>query len=153
MEALASREAVKAAVGREIGPSDWIEVAQERIDRFAEATGDFQWIHVDAERAARESPFGATVAHGYLTLSLVPRMVQSMLRYEGVRRSLNYGLNRVRFPAPVIVGSRLRGRLRLKAAEDAGPGALRVLSEVTVEIEGGERPACTAETMAVHYWP
>lgn len=152
MQVFASAQAMKAGMGREIGVSSWIEVTQERIDRFAEATGDFQWIHVDAERAARESPFGATVAHGYLTLSLLPQMVQSVIRLEGVRASLNYGLNRVRFPAPVIVGSRLRGRVRLKEAEDAAPNGLRVIYDTTIEIEGRDRPACTAETIAVHYW-
>jgi acyl dehydratase len=152
MRVFASAEAMKAAVGEELGLSDWVEVTQERIDRFAEATGDFQWIHVDRERAARESPFGAAVAHGYLTLSMLPVFIYGVMRLEGVRQSLNYGSNRVRFPAPVMVGSRLRGRVRLKEAVDAAPDGLRVTYETTVEIEGRERPACIAETMAVHYW-
>ena len=143
---------VKAAIGAELGVSDWLVVDQARIDRFAEATGDHQWIHVDPGRAARESPYKATVAHGYLTLALVPLFLKSVLRFEGVRASVNYGSNRVRFPAPVPAGSRLRGRVRLLAAQEEPPAGLRVTLETRVEIEGGERPACTAETMSVHYW-
>lgn len=142
---------MREAVGSELGVSGWVEVTQERIDRFAEATGDRQWIHVDPERARRESPYGATVAHGYLTLSMLPVFIYDVIRLEGVRQSVNYGSNRVRFPAPVPAGSRLRGRIRLLAAEDMA-GGLRATLETTVEIDGGERPACVAETLAVHYW-
>jgi acyl dehydratase len=143
---------VVAAVGEELGASSWLEVTQERIRLFAEATDDHQWIHLDAERAARESPFGTTVAHGYLTLSLVPRFVREVLRFEGVRASVNYGSNKVRFPAPVPAGARLRGQVRLSAAEPVTPDGLRVVLDTVVEIEGGVRPACTAETIALHYW-
>ena len=145
-------EELKGAAGEELGLSGFVAITQERIDRFAEATGDFQWIHVDAERAARESPYGATVAHGYLTLSLLPVFIAEVRRLEGARQSVNYGSNRVRFPAPVIVGSRLRGRVRLAEAEDMPGGGVRVTYQTTVEIEGGTRPACVAETLAVHYW-
>jgi acyl dehydratase len=152
MRVFAGPEEMQAAVGAELGVSSWVEIGQERIDRFAEATGDWQWIHVDAERARRESPYGTTVAHGYLTLSMLPVFVYDVIRLEGVRRSVNYGSNRVRFPAPVPAGSRLRGRIRLLAAERMEGGGLRTTLQTTVEIEGSERPACVAETMAVHYW-
>jgi acyl dehydratase len=151
MRVFTSFEELKAAVGSEIGVSDWVEVTQERIDRFAEATGDFQWIHVDVERARREMPGGATIAHGYLTLSLVPLLLKGVLRHDGLRNSLNYGSNRVRFTAPVPAGSRIRGRVRIADAADAPPGGLRVTYQTTVEVEGAARPACVAETMAVHY--
>jgi acyl dehydratase len=151
MRVFASAEALAAAVGTELGVSGWFEITQERIDRFAEATGDRQWIHVDPERARRESPYGTTVAHGYLTLSLLPVFIYDVIRLDGVRQSVNYGSNRVRFPAPVPAGSRLRGRIRLATAEPMGAG-LRATLHTTVEIEGSERPACVAETMAVHHW-
>lgn len=152
MRVFTSPQAMRDAVGTELGVSGWVEIGQERIDRFAEATGDRQWIHVDPERARRESPYGATVAHGYLTLSMLPVFIYDVIRLDGVRQSVNYGSNRVRFPAPVLAGARLRGRIRLLAAEEMAGGGLRATLETTVEIEGGERPACVAETMAVHYW-
>ena len=152
MRVFASAHEMQAAVGTELGVSGWVEITQERIDRFAEATGDRQWIHVDPERARRESPYGATVAHGYLTLSMLPVFIYDVIRLEGVRQSVNYGSNRVRFPAPVPAGSRLRGRIRLLAADATEGGGLRATLQTTVEIEGAERPACVAETMAVHYW-
>jgi acyl dehydratase len=152
MRVFSSAAEMAAAVGTELGASGWVEVGQERIDRFAEATGDRQWIHVDPERARRESPYRATVAHGYLTLSMLPVFIYDVIRLDGVRRSVNYGSNRVRFPAPVPAGSRLRGRIRLVAAEPMDGGALRATLQTTVEIEGSERPACVAETMAIHYW-
>ena len=152
MRVLASPEALLAAVGHDLGTSGWVEVGQERIDLFAQATGDHQWIHVDVARAERESPFRTTIAHGYLTLSLVPQFVASVVRLEGLRQSLNYGSNRVRYPAPVKAGSRVRGRVRLMEAVEAGPRALRVTYGTSVEIEGEQRPACIAETVAVHYW-
>ncbi|ACL59508.1 MaoC family dehydratase [Methylobacterium nodulans] len=145
-------EALTAALGEEIGVGDWITVDQPMIDRFAEATGDHQWIHVDPERAARDSPYGATVAHGYLTLSLVPLFIAGVRRLEGLRLSLNYGLDRVRFPAPVLVGSRLRGRVRVAAANPVPPRGLRVTYGVTVEIDGQERPACLADAVVLHHW-
>ena len=152
MRVFASAAEMAAVVGTELGVSGWVEVTQARIDAFAEATDDRQWIHVDPERARRESPYRTTVAHGYLTLSMLPVFVYDVIRLEGVRRSVNYGSNRVRFPAPVPAGARLRGRIRLAAAEPMEGGALRATLQTTVEIEGSERPACVAETMAVHYW-
>jgi acyl dehydratase len=152
MRVFTSPDALQAAVGTELGVSGWAEITQERIDLFAEATGDRQWIHVDPERARRESPYGTTVAHGYLTLSMLPVFIYDVIRLEGVRQSVNYGSNCVRFPAPVPAGSRLRGRIRLLAAERLEGGGLRTTLQTTVEIEGSERPACVAETMAVHYW-
>ena len=152
MRVFASAAEMAAAVGTELGVSGWVEVTQARIDAFAEATGDRQWIHIDPERARRESPYRTTVAHGYLTLSMLPVFIYDVIRLDGVRQSVNYGSNRVRFPAPVPAGSRLRGRVRLAAAEPMAGGALRVTIQTTVEIEGSERPACVAETMAVHYW-
>jgi acyl dehydratase len=142
---------LKAAVGTEVGVSDWIEVTQERIDQFARATGDDQWIHVDVARAERESPIGTTIAHGLLTLSFAPIFVRSVMELEGVRNTLNYGANRFRFLAPVPAGSRLRGRITIVAAEDTPRNGLRVTYRVTTEIENRERPACMAELMAVHY--
>jgi acyl dehydratase len=152
MRVFASPEEMRAAVGTELGVSGWVEITQERIDAFAEATGDRQWIHIDPERARRESPYKTTVAHGYLTLSMLPVFIYDVIRLEGVRQSVNYGSNRVRFPAPVPAGSRLRGRIRLAAAVPMEGGGLRATLQTTVEIEGSERPACVAETMAIHYW-
>ncbi|HZB38113.1 MAG TPA: MaoC family dehydratase, partial [Beijerinckiaceae bacterium] len=116
MRVFASAVELAAAAGSELGVSRWVEVTQERIDQFAQATGDRQWIHVDPERARRESPYGTTVAHGYLTLSMLPVFIYDVIRLEAVRQSVNYGSNRVRFPAPVRAGSRLRGHIRLAAA-------------------------------------
>ncbi len=137
-----------------VGP--WLTIDQERIDRFAEVTGDVQWIHTDPERAARESPYGATVAHGYLTLSLLPYLTESnhpdffQKNYPGMRMRVNYGLNRVRFPAPVVVGSRIRARTVLQGVEKAGE-AVQLTYLITVEIEGGDKPACVAEFIARIY--
>ena len=142
---------IKATVGTEVGVSDWIEVTQERIDQFARATGDDQWIHVDVARAERESPTGTTIAHGLLTLSFAPIFVRSVMELEGVRNTLNYGANHIRFLAPVPADSRLRGRITIAAAEDTPRNGLRVTYRVTTEIENRERPACLAELMAVHY--
>ena len=130
-------------VGREVGVSDWFLVDQPRIDGFAQATKDHQWIHVDPERCARESPFGAPVAHGFLTLSLLPTMLESAIRIDGMRMGLNYGLNKVRFPAPLPVDRRVRGRWTLAAAEPID-GGLQLSWAVTVENEGGGRPVCAA---------
>jgi len=130
-------------VGREVGVSDWFLVDQPRIDGFAQATEDHQWIHVDPERCARESPFGAPVAHGFLTLSLLPAMLESAIRIDGMRMGLNYGLNKVRFPAPLPVDRRVRGRWTLAAAEPID-GGLQLSWAVTVESEGGGRPVCAA---------
>ncbi|MCL4737450.1 MAG: MaoC family dehydratase [Burkholderiaceae bacterium] len=129
-------------VGQEIGVSDWIGIDQARIDRFADATGDHQWIHVDPARAAA-GPFGATIAHGFLTLSLLPAMGMAAFEIDGLRMSVNYGLDRVRFPAPVRAGSRLRGRFVLREYQPIEGGAQLVV-ECTMEIEGGAKPACVA---------
>jgi acyl dehydratase len=144
-------EEMKRAVGSDVGVSEWVTVTQERINRFAEASGDEQWIHVDVERARRELPGKSTIAHGLLTLSLVPQFVRSAIGLEGIKSTLNYGANRIRYLAPVPAGSRLRGRIALAAAEDAPNNGLRVTYRVTIEMEGGERPACVAELIAVHY--
>jgi acyl dehydratase len=151
MRVFADFDAVKAAVGQEVGVSDWVLVSQERIDCFAEATGDDQWIHVDVERARRELPYGTTIAHGLLTLSLLPSFFRTVLRIEGVRNSLNYGSNRVRYLSPVPAGSRLRGRIGIGEAVDVPPDGLRVTYHTTIEIEGNDRPACVADTIGVHF--
>ncbi len=146
MKTFATLAELKSHVGEEIGVSDWIAIDQQRIDRFAEATGDHQWIHVDPERAAA-GPFGATVAHGYLTLSLVPEMAATAFGIGDVIMGVNYGLNRVRFPAPVPVNSRLRGHFKLLSFEPIAGGAQMVV-EVTMEREGSSKPVCVAETIA-----
>ena len=138
-------------VGEELGPSEWLTVTQEMIDKFAEATGDHQWIHVDVERAKREMPGGKTIAHGYLTLSLLPRLAPTLMKIEKRRRGLNYGSNKIRFISPVPAGSRIRLRQRLVNAEDTKDGGVRVTSEMTIEVEGSERPAMVAETMGIVY--
>ncbi|HVH73338.1 MAG TPA: MaoC family dehydratase [Stellaceae bacterium] len=139
-----------AYVGKEIGVSDWFGVDQAMIDRFAEATGDHQWIHVDVERAKREMPGGRTIAHGYLTLSLVPRLSHTIYRVKERSRGLNYGSNRVRFTGPVPAGSRIRLRQRIKAVEPV-EGGVRITSESTVEVEGAARPALVAETISMMF--
>ena len=144
-------QGVKAAVGSEIGVSEWVEVTQERINQFAEATGDDQWIHVDVERVSRDLPGRTTIAHGLLTLSLAPSFVRSVMGIRGLRNTLNYGANRIRYLAPVPAGSRLRGRITLAAAEDAGSDGLKVTYGIAIEMEGGQRPACIAEMIAIHY--
>ncbi|WP_340562775.1 MaoC family dehydratase [Streptomyces sp. GSL17-111] len=145
----ASVTELREAVGAELGPSDWLEVDQKRIDLFAEATGDHQWIHVDPEKAA-EGPFGTTIAHGYLTLSLLPVLVPQVLRVEGVRMGVNYGVNKVRFPAPVPVDSRVRAAARIADVREAGDG-VQCTVQVTVEREGGDKPVCVAETVVRYY--
>jgi acyl dehydratase len=142
---------LKAAVGIEVGVSDWIEITQDRINQFAEATGDEQWIHVDTERAARESPGGTTIAHGLLSLSLIPMFIRSIIGVKGLKNTLNYGANRIRYLTPVPAGSRLRARVSVMEAEDVPPDALRVTYKVTIELEGGKRPACVAEVIGQHY--
>ena len=142
-------------VGHEVHVSDWVEVTQARIDAFAAATGDYQWIHTDPERAARESPWRGTVAHGFLTLALVPLLrgvaEDGAARYPGVRRIVNYGLNRVRFTNAVRAGARVRGRAKLLAVEEFR-GGLQLTEEITVEIDGHARPACVAEVIARLYF-
>ncbi len=141
----------KSKVGQEIGLSDWMAIEQSRVDAFAEVTGDHQWIHVDVERAKRESPFGGPIAHGYLTVSLLARFAGECIAVDGIKLAVNYGLNRVRFAAPVKVGSRVRARFVLGAVEDI-PGGAQMLWQATVEIEGGEKPACVAEMVTRWYF-
>ena len=135
-------------VGQEVGLSDWLQITQERVNQFADATGDHQWIHVDVERATRE--IGGPIAHGYLTLSLIPFLSAGMLPVKGVTRGINYGSNKVRFTNMVPVGSRVRGRQKLVSVEPKA-GGLQMINEFTIEIEGQERPACIAETMSLIY--
>jgi acyl dehydratase len=139
-------------VGRELGPSDWMTVDQATIDRFAAATGDHQWIHVDVERAKKEMPGGKTIAHGYLTLALVPRMAQTLVKVAARKRGLNYGSNKVRFTNAVPAGARIRLRsYKLKNVEPMDGNGFRITSEATVEIEGQERPALVAEIISIQY--
>ena len=139
---------IQGLAGQEMGVSDWTEVTQERVNQFAEATGDHQWIHIDVERATRE--IGGPIAHGYLTLSLIPMLSAQILRVEGVTRGINYGCNKVRFTGMVRVGKRVRMRQKLVSAE-AKSGGLQLTNECTIEIEGEDRPACVAETLSVIY--
>jgi len=135
------------SIGKPLGASDWLEIDQKRIDLFADATGDHQWIHVDPQRA-KDGPFGSTIAHGYLTLSLVNLFLPQILEVRGVSMGVNYGADKLRFPAPVRVGSRVRGRGELVEAEEVKGGAIQAKVRVTVEIEGGERPACVVDTIS-----
>jgi acyl dehydratase len=138
-------------VGQEIAVSDWLEITQARIDQFADATGDHQWIHVDAARAATESPFKATIAHGFLTLSLLSTLVRDAMTFSGLRMAINYGLNRVRFVSPVPSGSRIRARMTVGAFEEVS-GGLQVTWSVTVERDGGgDKPACVADWLVRYY--
>lgn len=144
-------DGLKDYVGKEIGVSDWLVVTQERIDQFAEATGDRQWIHVDRERAQRESPYKGTIAHGFLTLSLISRLVKDVVQIiGGMRLAINYGLNRVRFPSPVPEGSKIRGRFKLQSFKDLGE-ALEAVFECAVESEGSSKPCCVAEWIVRYY--
>lgn len=139
-----------ALVGQEVAVSDWIPVTQQQVNQFAEATGDHQWIHVDVERA-KQGPFGAPIAHGFLTLSLLPKFFESALEVLDTRMGVNYGLNRVRFTAPVPVGSRLRARMTLLACEPIADNGYQMTWSVTVEREGSDRPACIAESLTRRY--
>ena len=149
MNRYAHLQDLAALVGQEVGVSDWVTVEQDRINLFADATGDHQWIHVDPARAAK-GPYGTTVAHGFLTLSLLPELSQTALEIADVRMGINYGLNRVRFPAPVKVGARLRGRFKLQSFEPL-PGGAQVTMEVTMEVEGSDKPVCVAESVGRRY--
>ena len=140
---------LKAAVGEQLGSSDWVTVDQKQVDTFAEATGDHQWIHVDVEKA-KAGPFGGTIAHGFLTLSLLPIFSWQVYKVENVKMGINYGLNKVRFTSPVPVNSRLRGTYELLEVSEV-KDALQVITKVTVEIEGSERPACVAEWVSRVY--
>ncbi|RXZ38886.1 MaoC family dehydratase [Oxalobacteraceae bacterium CAVE-383] len=141
---------LKQMVGSEVAVSDWLTVEQQQVDRFAEATGDRQWIHVDVERSRRELPYGGTVAHGFLTLALLPRFFGETIRMSDVRMMVNYGLNRVRFPAPLPVGDRVRGHLKLLDVTDI-PGGAEMIWEVSVEREGEAKPVCVAEAIFRRY--
>jgi len=141
---------LKACVGDEVAVSDWETITQERIDQFAEATGDHQWIHVDPERAAK-GPFGKTIAHGFLTLSMLPHFFQNALELKDVKMGINYGLNRVRFTSPVPVGSEVRARLKLLSIEDLPDNGAQMLWEVVFERKGADRPVCVAESISRRY--
>ncbi|WP_055479915.1 MaoC family dehydratase [Sphaerimonospora mesophila] len=141
---------IKALAGRDLGHSDWLEIAQERVNTFADATDDHQWIHVDPERA-KDGPFGATIAHGYLTLSLIIPLFNELLDIQGVRMSINYGLDKVRFPAPVKVGSRIRLAGRVASVDEVAGNGVQMLLDFTVEIEGADKPACVARAIYRHY--
>ena len=144
-------EDLRAAVGTEIGVSEWIEITQQRINQFAEATCDEQWIHVDQDRARQELPGGKTIAHGLLSLSLAPMFIRSVMGLKGLRNTLNYGADRIRYLSPVPAGSRLRGHITIAEVEDVPPDGLRVNYHMVIEIDGGQRPACVAELIALHF--
>lgn len=150
MREIHSLAELKSLIGQEVALSDWVTVEQERINTFAQATGDEQWIHIDVERAKRESPFGGPIAHGFLTLSLLPMLMQNAITMTDVKMGVNYGLNKVRFPAPVPAGSKLRARLKLLEVEDITGGA-QMIWEVTIEREGGDKPVCVAESISRRY--
>jgi acyl dehydratase len=141
----------KSRIGQEIGVSEWMLIDQARVNGFAEVTGDHQWIHVDVERAKRESPFGGPIAHGYLTVSLLAKFAGECIAVDGIKLAVNYGLNRVRFASPVKVGSRVRARFVLAAVDDIAGGA-QMTWQATVEIDGGEKPACIAEMLTRWYF-
>ncbi len=145
-----SLQSLKDYVGREIGVTDWLTVMQERIQQFAEATEDRQWIHVDPERAQKESPYGTTIAHGFLTLSLLVQFIAQAIQIRGVRMVVNYGLNRVRFPAPVLTGSKIRARVVLLSMKELSD-AVEAVYSVTVEVHGGDKPCCVAEWVLRYY--
>jgi acyl dehydratase len=140
-------EGLRALQGQEIGPSEWREVTQEDIDTFAKLTGDHQWIHTDVERAKKESPFGTTVAHGNLTLSLIDGLRIELLRSTGFQLGVNYGWNKVRFPAPVPAGSRIRATAEIVEIDEVGGGWFQIVTRFVVEVEGSEKPACVADSV------
>jgi acyl dehydratase len=142
-------DALRAAVGTELGASEWVTVEQGQIDLFADATDDHQWIHIDPERA-KDGPFGTTIAHGFLTLSLLPALVKDVYRVDGVKMGINYGLNKVRFTSPLPVGSKVRGNVELVDVADV-TGGVQLTTKITVEIEGSERPALVAEWLTRQY--
>jgi acyl dehydratase len=150
MKTFQSLAELPALVGQDVAVSDWLTVTQEQINLFAQATGDHQWIHVDVEKA-KAGPFGAPIAHGFLTLSLIPKFFETSIHVLGTRMGVNYGLNKVRFTAPVPVGSRLRGHLKLLACEPIDNNGVQVTWLVTVEREGSDRPVCIAESVSRRY--
>ncbi len=141
---------IKSLVGQELGVSEWHAVTQPDVNKFADVTHDHQWIHIDVERAKKESPYKTTIAHGYFTLSLVPHLMAQVWRVKGVKMGVNYGLNKLRFPSPVPVGSKVRARAKLLSVEDVKGGA-QVCVEVTIEVEGSEKPAAVIETLSRYY--
>ena len=141
---------LKLRVGDELAVSDWLPITQQRVQLFADATGDHQWIHLDTERAAKESPYGGTIAHGFLTLSLISQFMKQCLELQGVRMAINYGLNRVRFPAAVLVGSKIRARFKLVGVKDI-KGGVEVTYEATLQAAGVEKPCCVAECLIRYY--
>ena len=149
MKTIEGVEGYKALAGGPIGESEWLEIDQDRINAFADATGDHQWIHVDTE-LAKQGPFGTTIAHGFLTLSLIPSLTMGLVAVSGVRMGINYGLNRVRFPNPAKVGSRIKASVKNLTVEDV-QGGIQVVNEVTILIDGQEKPACVAETVTRLY--
>ncbi len=150
MRTIATLAELKTLVGQEIAVSDWIGIPQEKVQQFADVTGDQQWIHTDVERSRAESPFGGTVAHGFLTLALLPTMMESAVTMSDVKMAVNYGLNKVRFPAPVPVGSWLRGRISVLAVDEIPDGA-QVTWQVSVERSGSDKPVCVAELISRRY--
>ncbi|MEZ0365515.1 MaoC family dehydratase [Mycobacterium sp. pUA109] len=146
MRTFGSVNELAALQGQSIGHSDWVTITQEAVNLFADATGDHQWIHVDPERAAN-GPFGTTIAHGYMTLSLLPQLMHTMYRVDGLKMAVNYGLNKVRFPSPVPVGSKVRAEGSVVNVDDLGDGAYQVTLSTTVEVEGAAKPACVAESV------
>jgi acyl dehydratase len=144
---ISSIDELKEQIGKPIGPSDWVEVTQEDINKFAEVSRDDQWIHVDVERAERESPFGTTVAHGNLTLSLIDGLRLQLISQQGVKMGINYGWNKVRFPAPVPAGSKVRATAEILTVDELGDGWVQVATKFTLEREGGEKPVCVAESV------
>jgi acyl dehydratase len=151
LRVIQSLDALPVWVGKEVACSDWLAVDQQRIQQFADATGDQQWIHTDPTRALHESPYKSTIAHGYLTLSLLPHLLESCLRIDGVGMAVNYGLDRVRFPAPLPVGRRVRARLALERLQSVA-GGVQAHWAATIELEDSDKPACVAQ-MLVHYYP
>jgi len=151
MRRINSIEDAKALIGEEIGLSDWAVIDQTRIDQFAEATADHQWIHVDTERATRELPDGKTIAHGYMTLALIPALTQDFIEVVNLSRAINFGANKVRFYSPVQAGARVRARATMLQARQRG-GALLLTSEVRIEIDGERKPACIAETLGMFFF-
>ena len=151
MRILENIEELKTLVGQEIGISEWTTISQDRINKFADATGDHQWIHIDVERAKNELPGGTTIAHGFLTLSLLPKLAQEIYKVKGLRHSLNYGSDRIRFTAPVPAESRVRGRYKLKSTENVKDNGVKIIGEMTIEIEGRDRPACIVESISIVY--
>jgi acyl dehydratase len=150
MREIASIAELKSLIGQEVAVSEWVEITQERVQLFADATGDHQWIHLDVERSRKESPYGGTVAHGFLTLSLLPMLMHRAVAMPSFKMGVNYGLNKVRFPAPVPVGRRVRGRMTLMSVEDI-PGGVQMIWQVTIECEGGDKPVCVAESITRRY--